>query len=313
MRTILSTCLVALTLSTLGLACANSNDPQPAKDPIGAQLNQTQTPTTNPTPQSPNDPFARNGESHTPREPRTNPTPQEPIMDTPSSPAALTDPAPQKPFYLGGEGSGGNKVLAKTEKPLSDAEVLGVVLTANDGEVMMADQAIKKATSKDAKDFAMMMKTHHSQGLTKTKSIATKTKIGTADSDVTSFLKSDTDKTIKDLRDNKEGHDFDVAYIDAQLAAHKAVLAAIDNRLVPSAQNADVKSLVNETRRTVADHIAKAEDVQKKLQATASTDEMKKTEPTTTTKAKAKTEKAKTDVKGKTETTKPEKGINPRP
>jgi putative membrane protein len=313
MRTIVATCLVALTLSTLGLACANSNEPQPAKDPIANQINQSQTPTTNPTPQSPNDPFARNGESHSPREPLNTPTPQNPTMSTPESPPALTEPTAQKPFYLGGEGSGGNKVLAKTEKPLTDAEILGVVLTANEGEVMMADQAVRKATSKDAKDFAMMMKTHHTQGVTKTKSVATKTKLATADSDLSSFLKSDTDKTIKDLRDNKEGHEFDVAYIDAQVAAHKAVLAAIDNRLVPSAQSSDVKSLVNETRRTVTDHIAKAEDVQKKLQVSASNEEMKKTtEPTTTAKAKA--EKAKTDMKAKPETkTKPEKGINPRP
>ena len=214
------------------------------------------------------------------------------MMETPRSPAALTEPAAQKPFYLGGEGSGGNKALAKTERPLSDAEILGVLLTANEGEVMMADQAVRKASSKDAKDFAMMMKTHHTQGLTKTKSVATKTKLATADSDVSSFLKSDTDKTIQDLRDNKEGHEFDVAYIDAQVSAHKAVLTAIDNRLVPSVHDSDVKSLVTETRRTVADHIVKAEEVQKKLKASAANDETEKsTAPAA--KTKAKTEKAK--------------------
>lgn len=288
MRTILSYGLVALTLSTLALACANSNDPQPAKDPVGSQINQTQTPTTNPTPQNPNDPLATNGENHTPRDPSTNPKPQDSTMGTPSSPSALTDPAAQKPFYLGGEGNGGNKVLAKTEKPLNDAEVLGVVLTANEGEVQMAEQAIKKAKSKDAKDFAMMMKTHHSQGATKTKSTATKTKITQKDSDLSSFLKTDTEKTVKDLQ-NKEGADFDKAYMDSQVAAHKAVLAAIDNRLVPSAQNADVKSLVTETRKIVADHLAKAEDIQKKVNATASNDDLDRSaEPTT---SKAKTEK----------------------
>jgi putative membrane protein len=298
MRTILSYGLVAVTLSTLALACANSNDPQPAKDPIAGQLNQNQTPASNPEPGSPHDPGAANGESHTPRNPHDpiagqlnqNQTP----ASNPSPQTAINDPAAQKPFYLGGDGNGGNKVLAKTEKPLSDAEVLGVVLTANDGEVQMADQALKKAKSKDVKDFAAMMKTHHTQGMTKTKGVATKTKMTTTDSDLSSFLKSDTEKTIKDLKD-KEGTDFDKAYMDSQVAAHKAVLAAIDNRLVPSAQNADVKSLLTETRKIVAEHITKAEDIQKKLGSTASNDINSTTEPTS---AKAKTS---------------EKGLAPRP
>lgn len=287
MRTILSYGLVALTLSSLAIACANSNDPQPAKDPIGANLNQSQTPATNPNPQNPNDPLATNGENHTSRDPATNPKPQDSSFGTGGSTTALNDPAPQKPFYVGGEGSGGNKVLAKTEKPLSDGEVLGVVIAANDGEVQMADQATKKAKSKDAKDFAAMMKTHHSQGLTKAKATATKTKIAAADSDLQSFLKTDTEKTIKDLKD-KDGTAFDKAYVDSQLSAHKAVLAAIDNRLVPSAQNGEVKTLLTDTRKVVSEHITKLEDLHKKMDAMASNADTDMNAPTT---SKAKTEK----------------------
>lgn len=282
MRTILSCGLVALTLSTV--ACANSNDPQPAKDPIGNNINQTQTPTTNPNPQTPNDPLAQNGTNHSSTTPATNPKPQDSTLGTAGPQQALTDPAAQKPFYVGGE-TGGNKVLAKTEKPMSDSEVLGVVAAANDGEVQMADVAIKKAKSKDVKDFASMMKTHHSQGLTKTKATATKTKLTTADSDVSAFLKNDTDKTIKDIKD-KDGKDFDRAYIDSQVSAHKAVLAAIDNRLVPSAQNSEVKALLTETRKVVSDHIAKVEEIQKKLETMASNDIDQRQDST-----KAKTEK----------------------
>lgn len=285
MRTILSYGLVAACVSTLALGCANSNDPQPAKDPIAGQLNQNQTPASNPTPQSPNDPGATNGMNHSSRDPATNPKPQESTFGSGGPQQALTDPAAQKPFYLGGADNGGNKVLAKTDKPLSDGEVIGVIMAANDGEVQMAEQATKKAKSKEAKDFAAMMKTHHGQGLTKTKAVATKTKIASADSDLSSFLKTDTEKTIKELKE-KEGKDFDKGYVDAQMSAHKAVLAAIDNRLAPSAQNADVKALVTETRKTVSDHVAKLEEVQKKMEATASNDINATTET-----SKAKTEK----------------------
>lgn len=281
MRNLLTYGLVA----ALAVGCANSNDPQPAKDPIAGQLNQDQKPATNPTPQDPNDPTAQNGTNHSSTTPISNPKPQDATFGSGGPQAALNDPAVQKPFYLGGDGNGGNKVLAKTEKPMSDAEILGTLVAVNDGEVQMADQAAKKAKSKEAKDFAGMMKSMHSSALTKTKSVATKTKITAADSDLTAFLKGDVDKTMKDLKD-KEGKDFDKAYIEAQVSAHKVVLAAIDNRLMPSAQNSDVKALVSETRKTVADHVTKAEAAQKKIDAMASNSTHEKMNDASTSKAK---------------------------
>jgi putative membrane protein len=275
MRTTLGYGLVALSISALALACHNSNEPQTPKDPIAQNINETQTPTTNPTPQQPMDPFAQNGMNHTPRDPSIETAgPQQPTFGPggPQQPT-LADPAAQKPFYFGGDSTGG-KALAKTERPLSDAEIVGVIIAVNDGEVMMADQATKKATNKDVKDFVAMMKTHHSEGLRKAKSLAAKDKITPADSDVKSFLVGDVEKTTHDLRD-RDGADFDKAYIDAQVSAHKAVLAAIDNRLTPSVTGIDVKGLVSDTRKVVENHIAKAEEVQKKLAAVS----MEETKP----------------------------------
>lgn len=161
-----------------------------------------------------------------------------------------------------------SQVLAKTEKPLSDAEVLGVALAANDGEVQLADIALKKASADNVKQFAAMMKSHHNTALAKARSLETKTKITNAESDVSAFLKNDVAATSKDLKD-KDGRSFDRAYIDSQVQGHKDVLTILDNRLLPSAQNGEIKSMLIEMRRTVTDHLTKVESLQRKLDTTA--------------------------------------------
>ena len=53
----------------------------------------------------------------------------------------------------------------------------------------------------------------------------------------------------------------------SQVTAHKDVLDVIDNQLLPSAKNVEVKTMLGETRRQVAAHLTRAEDVAKKLGA----------------------------------------------
>jgi putative membrane protein len=247
-------------LFVLGTGCAENG--RPASDPS------PQRPFNDPRPQRPNDPVANNIRPNA-QVPFNDPAPQQPSFGTGGSQSSIDDPKPQKPFYGPGT-SADNKVLAKTDKPLSDAEILTTLVAANDGEVQMAELALKKATLGDVKQFAGMMKSHHTAGSQKTKALQTKTKLGTASSDLSTHLENDAIATIKDLRD-KEAASFDRAYMSSQVKAHKDVLAAIDNRLLPSVTNGEVKTILGETRRTVADHLTKAEDIQKKLDATSST------------------------------------------
>ena len=180
----------------------------------------------------------------------TEPTPGELAMSKPES--GMGDRGPM------------DERAAKTAAPLSDGEVLGVLVAANDGEVQMAEVAIRRAHADDVKSFAAMMKEHHSEGLIKTKSIATKTKIVPAESDVSTHLKSEVADIVKDLKTKKDSREFDAAYMDAQVKAHKEVLQTIMDRLTPSAQNGQVASLVFDTKRIVESHLNRAIDIDKK-------------------------------------------------
>ncbi len=63
----------------------------------------------------------------------------------------------------------------------------------------------------------------------------------------------------------QKGKDFDKAYMDAQVKAHRDVLAVFDTKLLPNAQNVELKSTLTDARSHVAAHLAKAEDIQSKL------------------------------------------------
>ena len=154
------------------------------------------------------------------------------------------------------------------EKPLTDAEIVAVTSTANAGEIEMAELAKKTATNADVKNFAAMMITQHRDMETKGKALATKAKITPADNDASAALKTEVQTTITTLKTQK-GKEFDKAYMEAQVKAHKEVLSVFDNRLLPNAQNGELKALLSDARTHVATHLAKAEEISGKLDSSA--------------------------------------------
>ena len=193
--------------------------------------------------------------------------------------STLGSGGPQKPFYgpgttnpdqAGSATTNDATMNAKQNTSLSDGEIYAIEDAANTGEIQMAEIARKQATSAQAKNFAAMMLTHHREAENKLKALAKKENLTMKDDDVSNKLKSDVQSMVSDLR-TKKGRDFDTTYIDDQVTAHRSVLDIIDNQLLPSAQNPEVKSLVTESRRVVADHLQKAEDIQSKMQSVGST------------------------------------------
>jgi putative membrane protein len=213
---------------------------------------------------------------------------QDPSNAGPKPQATMTTPAPQEPLVSDADPQkpgAGPAVTAPEEKsadtdqqkekekakgpPLaSDGEVLSFAMTVNDGEIQMAELAKKNAESAEVKNFAGLMATHHTQGMAKIRSIQAKTKIELKDNELSTKLKGEVSDKVSMLRD-KKGKDFDRAYMDTQVKTHKEALDALDNRVLPAATNGEVKTGIKEMRRQVADHLAKAEEIQKKVDPAA--------------------------------------------
>lgn len=251
---------IGATVAVVLAACSNTYPQQP-KDPINADP-KPQTAMSDPSPQQST--FGSHGST----KPMSDPAVQQPSFGQPSSPEAITQHDSQKPFYGPGllppDERADAQQKSKTQPLASDAEVLSFVQAVNDGEVQMAEMAKKGAEHAEVKSFAGMMSTHHTQGMAKVRNIQGKTKIELKESELTVKVKNDASQNMAMLRD-KKGKEFDRLYIDTQVRMHKDALDALDNRVIPAITNGEVKTGVGEMRRQVADHLTKAEQIQKKI------------------------------------------------
>jgi putative membrane protein len=126
---------------------------------------------------------------------------------------------------------------------------------------------LAKATSKNSAvlGFADHMITDHTKSEQKATGLAKKLSWTPQDSEKSKTIKADGDKTKTDLMSLKDPKAFDVAYMDAMVLAHQKVLKGIDEELIPSAKNEELKDMLKSKRDTVAMHLKHAQDVQGKL------------------------------------------------
>jgi len=59
------------------------------------------------------------------------------------------------------------------------------------------------------------------------------------------------------------GDAFDKAYIDNEVGYHETVVKALDDTLIPNAQNAELKALLTKVRGVAAAHLEHAKQLQK--------------------------------------------------
>jgi putative membrane protein len=169
-----------------------------------------------------------------------------------TTPAAMSDTA--KP------------AAAPAAPALNDAQIAHAAVTANSIDSATGVLAKGKGTAKAVKDFAQTMITDHTAVNKQATALAKKLNVTPEDNDVSRQLKTNADQATSSLQ-GKSGADFDKAYIDNEVTYHQGVLDALDKTLIPGAQNAELKSLLETVRPNVASHLARAKNIQGTLGA----------------------------------------------
>lgn len=149
---------------------------------------------------------------------------------------------------------------------LSDPEVAHVAVTANSIDIALAKLAQSRTSNRDVKQFANTMITDHSAVNAQATALATKLGVTPQDNPVSqSLLKGATEAraAIEPLK----GKAFDTAYIDREVGYHQAVLDALDNLLIPTTENAELKQLLVDVRPAIAVHLEHAKKLQSALVA----------------------------------------------
>jgi putative membrane protein len=146
----------------------------------------------------------------------------------------------------------------------NDAQIAHIVVTANQVDIDAGKLAESKATSKDVKDFGRMMVTDHSGVNRQAQALVKKLGVKPEDNPTSQALKKGGEDNVKHLK-TLSGAAFDKAYIDHEVAYHQQVIDAVDKTLIPSAQNAELKSTLEKTRPAFVAHLERAKQIQGKL------------------------------------------------
>lgn len=153
---------------------------------------------------------------------------------------------------------------AQVTPKLTDPEIASVAVVANQIDVNYAMIAKTKSKNADVLKFAHTMSDDHTAVIKQAVALVTKLGVTPKDNAVSQKLLSDAAKTKKQLN-SKSGKAFDKAYIDNEVAYHKAVIDAVENLLIPQSQNAELKKLLQDVLPTLKAHLAHAEMVQKEF------------------------------------------------
>ena len=146
----------------------------------------------------------------------------------------------------------------------TDAEIAHIVVTANAIDVAAGELAKSKASNEEVRKFGEKMIADHNGVNQQAGALAQKLNLTPADNATSQSLKTSADATKQRL-EGLSGAEFDRAYIENEVAFHQAVLDAIDNTLVPNAQNAELKSLIEQVRPAFDGHLKMAQNIQQTL------------------------------------------------
>jgi putative membrane protein len=157
---------------------------------------------------------------------------------------------------------GADTAPAATEE-FTDANIAALLDEANKADSAAGAVAVKKASSPAVKRFArMMMSEHHALRVAGEQVIkqAKITPSAPANDPVAPLAQQETSV----LDSTPAGAQFDRAYIDQEVAAHRAVKDLLE-RSEGEADNADLKAVIGKARPVVDRHLKEAEELQQKL------------------------------------------------
>jgi len=112
--------------------------------------------------------------------------------------------------------------------------------------------------------FAQQMITDHSAVNQQAGALAKKLGVKPEDNATSKSLKEGAAENIAKLNKLKDSQ-FDKAYVDHEVVYHEQVLGAIDKVLIPGAQNAELKGLIEKVRPAIQAHLDHAKHVQADL------------------------------------------------
>jgi putative membrane protein len=151
-------------------------------------------------------------------------------------------------------------VLAQGAPKPNDAQIAHIAYTAGQIDIAAAKQALGKSKNKQVIDFAKGMERDHTAVNRQALDLVKKLKVTPEDNDTSRSLSKQAKDKLAELG-KLNGAAFDRAYMENEIAYHKAVNGALETLLIPSATNAELKGLLQTGLKLFQGHQQHAEHV----------------------------------------------------
>lgn len=151
-------------------------------------------------------------------------------------------------------------VFAQSSPKPTDPQIAHIAYSAGVIDVEVAKQALEKSKSPDVRAFAEGMVRDHEAVNAQALALCKKLNVTPMDNDTSRALaKAAADKRAELAK--LSGAAFDKAYVANEVAFHKTVNGALEQLLIPSASNAELKALLQTGLKLFQGHQQHAEQV----------------------------------------------------
>lgn len=154
---------------------------------------------------------------------------------------------------------GGGAFAQGAAKP-TDPQIAHIAYTADAIDVAAGKQALAKSKNKVVRGFAENMVRDHEAVNVQALALVKKLKVTPEDNDTSRSLTKDAAAKRAELA-KLSGAAFDRAYVDNEVAYHKTVNHALEALLIPSASNAELRSLLETGLKLFQGHEQHAEQI----------------------------------------------------
>jgi putative membrane protein len=146
----------------------------------------------------------------------------------------------------------------------TDPQIAHIAYTAGNIDIAAAKQALARSHNRAVRSFAQEMVRDHQAVNVKALALVKKLHVTPEANPTSTALSKQAQATLKRLG-HLHGRSFDRAYADNEVGYHKTVNGALETTLIPSAKNAELKSLLETGLTLFREHQGHAEQLAKGL------------------------------------------------
>ena len=142
----------------------------------------------------------------------------------------------------------------------TDPQIAHIAHTAGQLDVAAAQQALEKSSNPEVRAFAELMARDHAAVNEQAVALVTRLQVTPAANPTSAALTEAAAATHARL-EALEGEAFDAAYVANEVAFHRTVNGALSGTLIPQADNAELKALLETGLSLFQSHQAHAENL----------------------------------------------------